>query len=411
MPLPRRWMPLLCSITGAVLLWIHSPIRTRPRQSFLAASHQWLLPNGSASHGSQLESDFRSALKEDKTPILPIAMNFFQPGIVKPVGQKYTRTLVIPRTSSETTDWVQKYFQQDEYFDYKAYVVDVVGAPLSVPQNKGHEVMVYLTSIIDHYQNLSDVNIFMHYHRKAWHNNDLLDGDAVQVVARLSSERVQREGYMNLRCHWEPGCPNWMHPGMVEEDVGKQEQTMLAKSWSELFPLDPIPNVLAQPCCAQFAVSGDRLRSLPLERYVYLREWLLKTSMSDYFSGRLFEYVWQFIFTGKNVMCPKEHVCYCDGFGICFGAETEYDAYQKQVTERTRMEEQLKTWNELNNKWKSGDRAMEQPEPGKDTELSEKIDASFAWCDLKKKEAKDRGDVAKYRAQEVGREWRGGDGY
>lgn len=67
--------------------------------------------------------------------------------------------------------------------------------------------------------------------------------------------------------------------------------------------------------------------------------------------------------------------------------------------------------NDLNDKWKSGDRASEQPEPGKDTELSENIEANLAWCDLKKKEAKERGDMALYRAFEAGREWNDGDGF
>lgn len=67
---------------------------------------------------------------------------------------------------------------------------------LIVYRNKGHEVMAYLSYIIDHYNNLSDVNIFLHSHRYAWHNNDLLGGDAVQMVKRLSAERVQREGFM-----------------------------------------------------------------------------------------------------------------------------------------------------------------------------------------------------------------------
>lgn len=58
------------------------------------------------------------------------------------------------------------------------------------------EVMVYLSYIIENYDKLADVNIFMHAHRLAWHNNELLDHDAVQVIARLSAERVQREGYV-----------------------------------------------------------------------------------------------------------------------------------------------------------------------------------------------------------------------
>ncbi|KAG0646772.1 hypothetical protein D0Z07_6408 [Hyphodiscus hymeniophilus] len=67
-------------------------------------------------------------------------------------------------------------------------------------RNKGHEVMVYLSHIIHNYDDLADVNIFMHSHRHSWHNVELLDHDAVQIIWRLSAERVQREGYMNMRC-------------------------------------------------------------------------------------------------------------------------------------------------------------------------------------------------------------------
>jgi hypothetical protein len=56
--------------------------------------------------------------------------------------------------------------------------------------------MIYLTYIIDHYSNLSDVNIFMHSQRYTWHNNGFQGTDAVHMVTTLSSERVQREGYM-----------------------------------------------------------------------------------------------------------------------------------------------------------------------------------------------------------------------
>lgn len=57
-------------------------------------------------------------------------------------------------------------------------------------------MMVYLSYIIDRYEDLADVNVFVHSHRWAWHNNELLGNDAVEIISRLSSERVQREGFM-----------------------------------------------------------------------------------------------------------------------------------------------------------------------------------------------------------------------
>ena len=102
---------------------------------------------------------------------------------------------------------------------------------------------------------------------------------------------------------------------------------MLAKGWSDFFPRDSISEALAEPCCAQFAISRDRIRSLPLAQYKFYRDWLLRATLSDYIRGRVWEYIWQFFFTGINVVCPKEHVCYCDGFGVCFGGKEVYDAY------------------------------------------------------------------------------------
>lgn len=210
-----------------------------------------------------------------------------------------------------------------------------------------------------------------------------------------------------------------MHPGTIEEDVNKQEETMLARCWSELFPMDAIPSVLAQPCCAQFAISSDRIRSLPLSRYVFYRDWLLRTNLSDYISGRVWEYIWQFVFTGKNVLCVKEHVCYCDGFGVCFGGEEEYAAYWRKNDERVTAEEELKRWREDREKIQmlreerrnEAAGQSDEPEVGRDLELEGRIKGLQAWCEKRKQMAKEHGDVAINRAVEAGRKWREGDGF
>lgn len=108
--------------------------------------------------------------------------------------------LVIPRTKDEEISWVQENFGGDAYINASIYSVDDFSAALHPPMNKGHEVMVYLSYIIESYDRLADVNIFLHSHRYSWHNDDLMDYDTVQMIGRLSAERVQREGYMNLRC-------------------------------------------------------------------------------------------------------------------------------------------------------------------------------------------------------------------
>jgi hypothetical protein len=80
-----------------------------------------------------------------------------------------------------------------------------------------------------------------------------------------------------------------MHPRVTKWDQWKPEQDKVAGEWNKLFPFDPVPKVLGQPCCSQFALSGDRIRSLPLARYVAWRDWLLTTTLTDDISGRVWE--------------------------------------------------------------------------------------------------------------------------
>ena len=340
----------------------------------------------------------------------------FHPGTIKPPGSYYSRVVVAPRVQEDDIDWMKEELPN---INFIVYTADDSKAPLHPPKNKGHEVMIYLTYIIDNYWNLPDIILFMHAHRWSYHNNELLGSDAVQMIKALSSERVTREGYMNLRCHWDPGCPEWLFPRNTEETLKKQEEPYVAKAWNELHPLDPIPNVLAQPCCAQFAVSKERIQSIPLQRFVFYRDWLLRTPLSDYVSGRIWEYTWQFVFTGLNTLCPVEHVCYCDGFGACFGGQAEYNDYFELQRKQRESQKELEEWREKDASIKEANRqygpeyaaSLETPEMGRDVYLRDQIGALERELGNRLVEAKERGKDPLARAEEVGRKWKEGDGF
>ncbi|KAL8746295.1 MAG: hypothetical protein Q9190_001667 [Brigantiaea leucoxantha] len=249
-----------------------------------------------------------------------------------------TRIMVIPRMQQEDITWISKELPE---LDVYVYIADNITAAVHPPKNKGHEVMVYLSYIIEHFDDLPDIVLFMHAHRWTHHNNELLGSDAVQMVQRLNSAYVLEKGYFNMRCHWSPGCPEWLHPMSRQESMGKQEEAVLAQSWKELFPFDPLPAFLGQPCCAQFALSKQRILSLPLSRYIFFRDWILRTTLSDYVSGRIWEYSWQYIFANQAAYCPAEHICYCAGFGVCFGGERSYKKYFELVSQKQKLEEDL----------------------------------------------------------------------
>ena len=347
-------------------------------------------------------------------------------GKTKAPGSNYTKCLVVPKMSGEDTSWIKK--ELGDMLDSglltaAIYAMDDPSAPLHPVENKGNEVMAYLSYLIDSYDDLPDVAIFMHSHRYAWHNNLILNQDSSVMVRRLSPERVTREGYMNLRCHWEPGCPEWMHPGEIERIYEKQEEHILADSWAELFPQEQIPAVLAQPCCAQFAVSRDRIKSIPKQRFVWLRDWVLRTELSDFLSGRIFEYVWQYIFTASPLHCPSMSACYCDGYGVCFGDPEKFDYYFELNFNLNKYTLELKDWIEKAKEIASakglkvhegglnGEELLDVPEVGRDKVLKGEISKLEAELKRRRKAAIELGQDPAQRAKEAGRPWKKGDGF
>lgn len=355
-------------------------------------------------------------------------------GSITPVSRparEYTRNLVMARMKEENVSWIDEN-DLGPGLSKIVYVADDPKAPHHPPQNKGHEVMTYLTYILEFYENLPDVSIFMHSHRYTWHNDDLLNFDAVEMIKRLSAERVLRNGYMNMRCHWMPGCPEWIHPAEVEPDKEKLEQSMIAEAWAELFPGKPIPQVLAQPCCSQFALSRDRIQAIPKETYEHYRTWLLRSPIRDTMSGRIFEYIWQVIFADTAIFCPNQRICYCDGFGVCFEDEPAFDKWFELRYHRRQAEAQLLEWEDKaarieayrvhddegssssHDHWSEALEAatdIEIPEPGKGEELRTTIRELDADLEYRRLLAIQRGTDPRIRAASDGREWREGDGF
>lgn len=266
-----------------------------------------------------------------------------------PLNSTHPRTTLVLSTMSYTDNsWVERELgdmlgQQSNLYT-AFYVANDDSAPLHTPANKGHEAMGYLSYIIDFYDSLPDISIFMHGHPQAWHNNYLLDMSSSQIIRRLSREKIMRDGYMNLRCHWSPGCPDHLHPQATEYDDGKREELRIKEAWQQLFPAEPIPEVLSQPCCSQFAVTRERVHNLTKEKYIEIRDWLLDSPHEDYITGRIFEYLWQYMFNGTPTYCPDPRICYCDAYGVCFEDPGEYQHFFDRVYDLDRYRKELEGW-------------------------------------------------------------------
>jgi hypothetical protein len=303
--------------------------------------------------------------------------------LANPSLSNRTVILVIARRESENVDWIH---QDLPWLKTAIYTVDDPNAPLKPPKNKGREAMVYLTFILDNYDSLPDTSIFIHSHASTWHNANLLGWDTSPMIERLSHYRVDREGYVNLRCEWFPGCPHRQHlsnPSNYSEGEGANfEQT-----WKELHPMDPMPQFLAQPCCAQFAASRQQIRKVPFERWIHYRDWLLNTTLDDWMAGLIFEYSWQYIFTGESSLCVDPHVCYCDGYGVCFGSREKFQEFMEGEERKKKLEDEL-------NKLRDAG--------GEDADLESRMQAAQDAQRKELEEAKRRGEDFENRKAEMG---------
>ena len=310
---------------------------------FLHQLNTYRLPWTTLGFDTSTSLPFRGpqALKFRDQPVPPVHSfsTEFRSGTPNQPGLRYTQIVVVPRLTSDDVTWIE-----DELpgIDTIFYVANDPTATPHPPRNKGHEVMVYLTYIIDHYTELPDTVIFMHAHRWTHHNVELLGHDSAQMIRRLSNDYVAREGYVNMRCRWYPGCPGWLNPNDTRETIAKQEQVVLFEILQELFPSESKPEALGQTCCAQFALSRNRILSIPLSRFIFYRDWILRTPLSDYVSGRIWEYLWQYIFTGQGIYCPSEHICLCQGFGVCFRSDAEYREFEELRDKKKAIEGKLK---------------------------------------------------------------------
>lgn len=216
-----------------------------------------------------------------------------------PTADSRDKIIVMGKLKVEDTDWVAK------LPDWQAaiYHVDEAGPPISnepylVTQNKGHEAGPYLTYIIDNYENLPSTMAFVHSHEKgwprAWHT-DATGYSNVNSLRTLNIEFVQKNGYANLRCVMSPGCPAEVQPFRNGDDDRTTEHAY-AEAWKHIFGNNDVPEVIATPCCAQFAVSRKQVLERPREFYINAREWLLETKLDDATSGRVFEYMWHIVF-------------------------------------------------------------------------------------------------------------------
>ncbi|KAG8627997.1 hypothetical protein KVT40_003870 [Elsinoe batatas] len=170
-----------------------------------------------------------------------------------------------------------------------------------------------------------------HWHRQSWHV-DAPDNLNPLSIASLQIPYVQTHGYANLRCNWELGCPDellpyrdWSLPNAFQgkEIEYPEVERQFRSVWWGLFNNTKVPETVAVGCCAQFAVSREKVLKRPREEYEWYLKYMNESVIEDKILGRVFEYLWHIIFGREAVHCPGPFTCYKEVFGRDVAPEME----------------------------------------------------------------------------------------
>ncbi|CAG8247630.1 unnamed protein product [Penicillium olsonii] len=257
------------------------------------------LTNSQNLHAQQL-GPIQQLQQENRRKATPSASAPPRPKITP----KSDRIIVLGRMSYEDSSWLEDELPE---WQHAVYTVDDPTAALTVDQNKGKESNTYLKYILDNYDKLPEYMVFLHAHQYSSHV-EFWEQDNVLTVQRLQLDYLRKAGYVNLRCDWSPGCPDEVQP--FRQMAGRTTELAFAGAWMRIFNNTDVPEMVATPCCAQFAVTREQVLKRPRSDYENYHHWLMTTELDDETSGRVFEYLWHIIFGQDPVFCPAKAQCY-----------------------------------------------------------------------------------------------------
>ncbi|KAH8602819.1 hypothetical protein B0O99DRAFT_679805 [Bisporella sp. PMI_857] len=286
------------------------------------------------------------------TAIFSVAIWLFY--MNSPLAFDYSRSqnpsinIVIAATNTSDYTWTKNLHIPN--MNIIPYIMNDLEALYHPPANKGNEALAYFSYLVDFYEKMPDISIFVHAGDKAWHNDAVLEGSIAFIINNLDLGEVKRRKYMNLRVDWKNACPDWINTTKTElpgsklqlAESLKLEEPYMKGAFLQNFPADPLPPILAQPCCSQFAVTREAILSIPLEQYQYQQSWLVDTKLSDHLSGRVWEHMWQYLFLKKAVDCPVAFKALCRGWHVCFGSEQELVRWNDLADTASWKRDQLK---------------------------------------------------------------------
>lgn len=153
-------------------------------------------------------------------------------------------------------------------------------------ENVGREGHTYLTHIINNYENLPDVNVFI---QDDFYNH-LFNLD----YFKNNFEQNKNSDFYQFPCSWRGGKGAAPFSRTVVNgylNLGLENDYDI-KIFCELFNIN-LPERYATETCAHFLVSKNRILKHPKEFYINVLDWLLKNNLNGY----TLEHTWKLLFS------------------------------------------------------------------------------------------------------------------
>jgi len=200
--------------------------------------------------------------------------------VKKPI--KESNILIASSHFKESLNWV----------NFVKYPVHVYSKTIKnknfISFNKVQEVPAYLKYIIENYNNLPEYSIFVHGHLTSEHQSD-------HIINLINNLKFDND-IINLN------RKDWTQKICKGDEFEDRKFSWIENNWKDIFGENvSMPEVFEFPSCAQFAVHSSCITRHPLEFWNKLYKWCEETNLENYISSRIFEYLWYYIFSGKNI--------------------------------------------------------------------------------------------------------------
>jgi hypothetical protein len=174
-------------------------------------------------------------------------------------------------------------------------------------KNIGNEASSYLEYIVKNYDNLHEWTYFFHGHLTSPHQ----EYSALDLINKIDILKIKNK-WLNFGNYYNVLLPEkTIAAGAFPGESNNRPYKAIKAFWhtlgSELF--GPLPGSISSYAAAQFIVHRDLIHRHDSTTYSKLLNWLYTDGLMldshlgvapSFYSSRLFEWIWYYIFTGNE---------------------------------------------------------------------------------------------------------------